>query len=90
MHRKAKLNIDYKILHTSGAKVIKNNMTDKLIQEDLDVVLDIEEYIEDHNPHHLEYPLEVDNVITEFKTLFERFKKCQSELKLVLGEDYGE
>ena len=51
MHRKAKLNIDYKILHTSGSKVIKIDMTEKLIQEDLDSVFDIEEYIEDHNPH---------------------------------------
>ena len=42
MHRKAKLNIDYKILHTSGAKVIKTNMTDKLIQEELDLVLEID------------------------------------------------
>ena len=57
MHRKAKLNIDYKILHTSEIKVIKNNMTDKLIQEELDLVLDIEEHIEDHNPHELETPL---------------------------------
>ena len=56
MHRKAKLNIDYKILHTSGIKVIKNNMTDKQIREELDLVVDIEEYIEDHNPHNLESP----------------------------------
>ena len=66
MHRKAKLNIDYKILHTSGIKVIKNNMIDKLIQEELDLVLDIEEHIEDHNPHELETPLEADNAIAEF------------------------
>ena len=78
MHRKAKLNIDYKILHTSGKIVIKNNMTNKLIQDDLDVILDIDEYIEDHNPHHLEHLLEVENVISEFKTLFEKFKGCQS------------
>ena len=88
MHRKAKLNIDYKILHTSGKKVIKNNMTDKLIQEDLDVILDLDEYIEDHNPHLLEHPSEVENVIGKFITLFEKFKKCQSDLKLALGEDY--
>ena len=43
MQRKAKLDIDYKILHTSGKKVIKSNMTDKLIQEDLDVILDLDE-----------------------------------------------
>ena len=65
-------------------------MTDKLIQEDLDVILDLDEFIEDHNPHHLEHPLEVENVIAEFKTLFEKFKKCQSDLKLAFGEDYEE
>ena len=42
MHRKAKLDIDYKILHTSGNKVIKNNMAEKLIQEDLELVIDID------------------------------------------------
>ena len=90
MHRKAKLNIDYKVLHTSGIKVIKNNMTDKLIQEELDLVLDIEEHIEDHNPHELETPLEADNAIAEYKKYLERFKKCQTELKVALGEDYGD
>ena len=65
-------------------------MTDKLIQEELDLVLEIDEYIEDHNPHHLEYILEVDNVIAEFKTHLERFRKYQTELKFALGEDYGE
>ena len=65
-------------------------MTDKLIQDDLDVILDIDEYIEDHNPHQLEHLSEVENVISEFKTLFEKFKACQSELKRALGEDYGE
>ena len=90
MHRKAKLNIDYKILHTSEIKVIKNNMTDKLIQEELDLVLDIEEHIKDHNPHDLETPLEADNAIAEFKTYMERFKKYQTELKVALREDYGD
>ena len=65
-------------------------MTDKLIQEELDLVLEIEEYIEDHNPHNLESPLEADNVIAKFTTYMERFRKCQTELKVALGEDYGD
>ena len=69
-----KFNIDYKV-HTSGVKVIKNNMTDKLILEELDLVLEIEEYIEDHNPHNLKSPLEADNVIAEFKIYMGRFRK---------------
>ena len=52
------------------------------------MVLDIEEHIED--PHELETPLEADNAIAEFKTYLERFKKCQMELKVALGEDYGD
>ena len=32
----------------------------------------------------------MENVIAEFKTLFEKFKRCQTELKLALGEDYEE
>ena len=85
MHREAKINNDFKILHTSGVKVIKNNMTDKLIQEDLDVVLNIEEFIEDHDPHKMESPLEAGNVIAKFTPYMERFKRCQTELKLALG-----
>ena len=65
-------------------------MTDKLIQEELDLVLDIEEHIEDHNPHELGTPLEADNAIAEFKTYLERFKKRQTEHKVALGEDYGD
>ena len=65
-------------------------MTNRLVQEDLDVVFDIEEYIEYHDPHNLESPLEADNVIAEFKTYMDRFKRCHTELKLALGEDYGD
>ena len=65
-------------------------MTDKLIQGELDLVLEIEEYIEDHNPHNLESPLEADNVIAKFTIHMERFRRCQTELKFALREDYGE
>ena len=65
-------------------------MTDKLIQEELDLVLEIEEYIEDHDPHKLESQLEADNTTAECKIYMGRFRKCQTELKVALGEDYGD
>ena len=86
MNWREKLNLDYKILHTSGEKVIKTNMTEKLIQEDLDSVSDLEEFMEDHNLQDLETKNEAENIITEFKTYVERFKRCQSQLKIALGE----
>ena len=90
MSRKAKLNLDYKLLHTSGVEVIKNNMTDELIQEELDSVLDTEEYIEDHNPQNLDTLYEAEYAIAEFKSYMERFKRCHSELKVALEEGYGD
>ena len=48
-------------------------------------IKEIDEYIEDHNPHNLESPLEADNVIDKFTTYMERFRKCQTELKVALG-----
>ena len=63
-------------------------MTNKLIQVEFDLVLEIEEYIEDHDPHKLESQLEADNTIAEFKTYMDRFRRCHTELKLALGEDY--
>ena len=77
-------------MHTSGVEVIKNNMTDKLIQEELDSVLDTEEYIEDHNPQGLDTLYEAEYAIAEFKSYMERFKRCHSELKVALGEGYGD
>ena len=65
-------------------------MTNRLVQEDLDVVFDIEEYIEYNDPQNLESPFEADNVIAEFKSYMDRFKRCHTELKLALGEDYGD
>ena len=89
MNRRVKLDLDYKILHTSGLKVVKN-MTEKLVQEDLDSVTDLDEFMEDHSPQDLETKEEAENVIAEFKTYMERFKRCQSELKVALGESYGD
>ena len=63
-------------------------MTNRLIQVELDLVLEIQEYIEDHDPHKLESILEADNTIAEFKTCMDRFRRCHTELKLALGEDY--
>ena len=81
MNRREKLNLEYKILHTSGLKVIKNNMTEKLVQDDLDSVSDLDEFMEDHNPQELETINEAVNIIAEFKTYMERFKRCQSEIR---------
>ena len=67
MNRREKLNLDYKILHTSGLKVIKNNMTEKLVREDLDSVTDLDEFMEDHNPQDLETKDEAENIIAKFK-----------------------
>ena len=64
-------------------------MTAKLILEDLDSVLDTEEYIEDHNPQGLDTLYEAEYAISEFKGYMERFKRCHSELKVALGEGYG-
>ena len=83
MHRKAKLDLDYRILHTSGEKVIKI-MTEKLVQEDLDSVSDLDEFMEDHNPQDLETKDEAENIIAKFEKIMERFKRCQSELKVAL------
>ena len=63
-------------------------MTNRLIQVELDLVIEIQEYIEDHDPHKLECILEADNTIAEFKTCMDRFRRCHTELKLALGEDY--
>ena len=90
MNRREKLNFDYKILHTSGLKVIKNNMTEQLVQEDLDSVTDLDEFMEDHNPQDLETKDEAESIIAEFKTYVERFKRCQSELKIALGDGDGD
>ena len=45
-------------------------MTNRLVQEDLDVVFDIEEYIEYNDPQNLESPLEADNVSAELKVIW--------------------
>ena len=90
MNPREKLNLDYKILHTSGLKVIKNNMTEQLVQEDLDSVTDLDEFMEDHNPQDLETKDEAENIIAKFEKFMERFKRCQSELKVALGESYGD
>ena len=84
MNPREKLNLDYKILHTSGLKVIKNNMTETLVQEDLDSVSDLDEFMEDHNPQDLETKDEAENIIAKFEKIMERFKRCQSE---PLGRD---
>ena len=63
-------------------------MANRLILVELDLVSEIEEYIEDHDPHKLESQLEADNTIAEFKTCMDRFRRCHTELKLALGQDY--
>ena len=63
-------------------------MTEKLIQEDLDSVSDLEDFMEDHNPQDLETTNEAENIITKFEKIVERYKRCHSELKIALGEGY--
>ena len=46
-------------------------MTEKLVQEDLDSVSDLDEFMEDHNPQELETINEAVNVIAEFKAYME-------------------
>ena len=61
-------------------------MTEQLVQEDLDSVTDLDEFMEDHNPQDLETKDEAENIIAEFKMYMERFKRCQSEQ----GSPWGE
>jgi len=87
MCRRVKENWDYKLLHTSGIKVVKN-MSEQLKQNELDAVSDITDYIEDHNEQDFERSLEVIQTIKEFEDLVARYKMCTTELKLALGSKY--
>ena len=55
MRRNVKLDWDYKILHTSGEKVIKPaKMTERFIQMELDCIDDLDAFIEDNNVQDLD------------------------------------
>ena len=55
MSRAVKLNWDYQALHTSGNKVVKPvKMTERLIQNELDCVDELDAFIEDNNVQDLD------------------------------------
>ena len=55
MRRTVKLDWDYRILHTSGEKVVKPvKMTDRFIQNELDCIDDLDAFIEDNSVQDLD------------------------------------
>ena len=89
MQRSVKQDWDYRILHTSGESVIKLvKMTERLKQNDLDCVDEMDAYIEDHNVQHIDDIDEAKESLKEFSIIVARFKECQTELKLALGDKY--
>ncbi|MEO1918003.1 MAG: hypothetical protein ABGX53_06520, partial [Candidatus Thioglobus sp.] len=81
--------MDYKLLHTSGERVIKPvKMTERLIQNDLDCVDELDAFIEDNNIQDLDEIVEATETLNKFEKIVARYNECHTELKLALGDKY--
>ena len=92
MQRKVKKDLDYKILHTSGSKVIKPaKMTDirKVKQLELDCIDDLDEFMEDNSVHDIEDCEQIDRVLGLFNSIVAIYKGHHTDLKLGLGDGYN-
>ena len=89
MRRTVKLDLDYKILHTSGEKVVKPvKMTERFIQNELDCIDDLDAFIEDNNVQDLDEIDEAAVSLNEFEKIVVIYNECHTELKLALGDKY--
>ena len=89
MRRTVKLDWDYKILHTSGEKVVKSvEMTERFIQIELDCIDDLDAFIEDNNVQDLDEIDEAVVSLNKFEQIVARYNECHTELKLALGDKY--
>ena len=88
--RRVKKNWDYKILDSSGAKVIKPvKMAEaKLKQLELDNVSELEEYIEDNDPLEFEDCDQLRNFLELFEVILDKYKTYHTDLKTSLGGGY--
>ena len=89
--RTVKENIDYSILHNTGERVIKVEITtslDRLKLKEKNYVQDIKNFIEDNPLQEIEEVGDAGKTLDDFSEIV-GFKECHTELALNLGGDYA-